>query len=147
MNSTGKSAVARKIALQKQSQLQHEVNSQSDTDLSNMLSKKRNPFADSDESSEDDLVDISDLPPIPQKSSEKPKLHPKQKINKTESFVRRIDKAMLAKYKSESQKHLEKIDDEDYEDLPTESNQNSTIEHDVFDYDEPIPHSKVHNLL
>ena len=57
------------------------------------MSRKRNPFADSDEDSEeeDDFVDLSELPPLPQKSVSKPSLlPPKQKINKTRSEAQRI---------------------------------------------------------
>ena len=57
------------------------------------MSRKRNPFADSDDDSEeeDDFVDLSELPPLPQKSVSKPSLlPPKQKINKTRSEAQRI---------------------------------------------------------
>merc|ERR1712061_960100 len=71
------SGVARKIAISKAAQnnaaamaTNQEVNSQSDTDLCQHLSRRRNPFADSDDDSEeeDDFVDLSELPPLPQKS-------------------------------------------------------------------------------
>ena len=91
------SGVARKIAISKAQKTSNstnqEVNSQSDSDLCQHLSRKRNPFADSDDDyseEEDDFVDLSELPPLPEKSMLKPNLFPKQKINKTRSEAHRI---------------------------------------------------------
>ena len=89
------SGVSRRIAMQ---QKLSKKSSQSESNLTQI--KKRNPFANSDESeSEDDFVDFSELPPLPHKSISKPHLQPKQKINKTESALHRIDQAILAKYR------------------------------------------------
>ena len=100
------SGVARKIAISKikkkgsnrrpPNQANQEVNSQSDSDLCQHLSRKRNPFSDlvGSDDSEDDFVDFDDLPPLPEKSLPKPNIEdfPKQKINKTRSQAQRIGK-------------------------------------------------------
>ena len=105
------------------------------------MSRKRNPFADSDDDSEeeeDDFVDLSELPPLPQKSISKPSLlPPKQKINKTRSEAQRIDKAILDKYRNQTPPKSTQFDEQDYDDFQTQEDNTS------FDYDEPIPHSKI----
>ena len=103
------SGVARKIAISKikkkgsnrrpPNQANQEVNSQSDSDLCQHLSRKRNPFSDlvGSDDSEDDFVDFDDLPPLPEKSLPKPNIEdfPKQKINKTRSQAQRIGKMVV----------------------------------------------------
>merc|ERR1712156_556488 len=141
------SGVAKKIAISKaaknmatEAETNQEVNSQSDTDLCQHLSRKRNPFADSDDDSEeeDDFVDLSELPPLPQKSVSKPSLlPPKQKINKTRSEAQRIDKAILDKYRNQTPQKSTQFDEQDYEDVKIQE------EDTCFDYDEPIPHSRI----
>ena len=98
---------------------------QSETDLRR--------FSNTDED-EDDFVDISKLPPLPQKIA-KPQIFPKQKINKSQSVRKRID----AEFK---EKWTKKLDDfEDYEDVPEAR---LVPEEDLAeDYDEPIPHAKL----
>ena len=97
---------------------------QSETDLRR--------FSNTDE--DDDFVDISELPPIPQKIA-KPQIFPKQKINKSQSVRKRID----AEFK---EKWTKKLDDfEDYEDVP----EARLVPEEVLaeDYDEPIPHARL----
>lgn len=106
------------------------VTSQSDSDL---VTKKRNPFADSDDEDDDDFVDISKLPPLPAKSQSKPRLFPKQKINKSRSDLEKINQEILIKLRRNVV-----AQDDDYEEVPT-------VEVDEGeagggeDYDEPIP--------
>ena len=102
----------------------------SDTDLHKRLSSD----------SEEDFVDVSELPPLPSKSSNQikpPLLFPKQKINKSPSDLHRIDKALIEKFK-----HKPTLEDlEDYEDLP----EAKLVPEEILgeDYDEPIPHSRL----
>ena len=128
------SGVSRRIAMNKALAKKNMSNSESDLH-SKKRRKKKNPFADSDDSgqssSDSDFVDISDLPPLPSKIA--PPLFPKQKINKSGSFMARVDKAMLDKYRS-APKQQDPSMDLDYEDVP----EASKLEED-FDYDEPMP--------
>ena len=94
---------------------------------------------------EDDFVDLSELPPLPQKHL--PVLHPKQKINKSQSTRRRIDMALLAKYKTQSSsfnssfEDYDMVDYDDPEKLAAAAAAEVVVEEDEeqMDYDEPIP--------
>ena len=104
---------------------------QSDTELHKRLSGSE---------SDDDFVDVSELPPLPSKSHPKPALFPKQKINKSPSDLQKIDKALIEKFKHKSTL-LEDLDD--YEDVPPIQTKLIPEEDLAEDYDEPIPHSKL----
>ena len=122
------------------------VKTLSESDLTERKNPRpRNPFADSDE--DDDFVDISDLPPVPQKLSLPPPLFPKQRINRSESDLRRINSVLrktIPPKRKPKNNFPEEEDDmlEDYEDLPTASVVPETI---AEDYDEPIPHFSVNS--
>ena len=81
------------------------------------------------------------MEPVPKKSKFPPPLYPKQKINRSESDLRRIN-SVLRKTRP---KLIDKSPSlEDYEDLPPSQSQN--IMSDIYeDYDEPIPHNSKSN--
>ena len=120
--------------------------SESDLTVRKDQSSSRNPFADSDED-DDDFVDISDLPPVPQKLSLPPPLFPKQRINRSESDLRRINSVLRKKIppkRKQPNNFATAAEDEmleDYEDLPPAS----VVPEEPEDYDEPIPHFSVNS--
>ena len=144
------SGVARRIAAKAKAHATDDgVSSQSDSNLASRQSRRRNPFADSDDeddedNDEDDFVELSELPPLPQKHL--PVLHPKQKINKSQSTRRRIDMALLAKYKTQPSSFnssFEDYDMVDYDDPEKLAAAAAEVvgeeDEEQMDYDEPIP--------
>ena len=83
---------------------------------------------------------------MPQKLSLPPPLFPKQRINRSESDLRRINSVLRKKIPPKRKpNNFATVEDEmleDYEDLPPASVVPETI---AEDYDEPIPHVSVNS--